>query len=37
MHAKKDGQYGVVQYVNQNYRIRNRDLISKYVFLVRIE
>jgi len=32
MRAVKEGKYGTVQYVNQNYTVRNADLISKHVF-----
>jgi len=32
MRAIKKGKYGTVQYVSENYVVRNKDLISKHVF-----
>ena len=32
MRALKKGKYGTVQYVSDNYTVRNKDLISKHVF-----
>jgi len=32
MRAVKKGKYGTVQYVSENYVVRNKDLISKHVF-----
>ena len=32
MRALKKGRYGTVQYVSDNYTVRNKDLISKHVF-----
>ena len=32
MSALKKGKYGTVQYVSDNYTVRNKDLISKHVF-----
>ena len=32
MRALKKGKYGTVEYVSDNYTVRNKDLISKHVF-----
>ena len=34
MRALKKGKYGTVQYVSDNYTVRNKDLISKHVFAI---